>query len=111
MQLWEILVPASNWHTNTSFSYEHHKQWDDYVVSLTGGLTVFRGAKGSWRAPDGQLHLDRVIPCRIACWPEQLDKILLFTGSHYQQLAVMAYQISNNVIIKDTSHLIKNAKN
>lgn len=100
MELWEILVPAS-W-GKQQFSYEHHKAWDDYVISIAGGLTVFRGAKGQWISPDGKLFYDRIIPCRVACTREQLELIIDFTAKHYQQLAIMAYRVSDYVIIKHT---------
>ena len=99
-ELWEILVPASN-NKDKEFSYEHHKAWDAFVKNITGGLTVMKTAKGQWVSPiTGVEYLDRIIPCRIACTEEQIKKIVLFTIKHYDQEAVMAYQISTKVIIK-----------
>ena len=106
--LWEILVPASK--TKQRFSYEHHKLWDEFVINLAGGVTVFKAAKGSWLAPIGELHEDRMIPCRVACTRSQLQQILDFTGKLYQQLAVMAYLVSQEVIIHPTTHLLDTQK-
>jgi len=98
-ELWEILVPASN-NKDLKFTYEHHKEWDEFVKNLTGGVTVLKTAKGQWVSPDGELFIDRMIPCRIACTWEELSVIIDFTIEHYSQEAVMAYKISDDVIIR-----------
>ncbi len=97
-KLYEILVPASN--GKQRFSYEHHKEWDAFVIGLASGITVMKAGKGEWVSPDGKLYKDRIIPCRIACTEKDIDKILDFTIKHYSQEAVMAYCISEEVIIR-----------
>lgn len=94
-KLWEILVPASN--SKKPFSYEHHKKWDFYVENISGGLTVLKAGKGTWKSPTGEIHLDRVIPCRIICTENEIDQIIQFTIKHYEQEAVLAYEVSSNV--------------
>ena len=94
--LWEILVPANS-NEGLEFSLEHHRAWDDKVRSLSGGLTILRTAKGQWLDPDGQFFLDRMIPVRIYCDEPAIDKIIEFTISHYNQKAVLAYQVSSYV--------------
>lgn len=96
--MWEILVPAS-WR-KTRFTYEHHKEWDAYVKEIAGGLTVYRGVKGEWISPSGELFKDRMIPVRVACAEEDIHKIIDFTINHYNQEAVLAYKVSEQVIIK-----------
>jgi hypothetical protein len=98
-ELWEILVPASN-NKDKKFSYEHHKEWDAFVKQITGGVTIMKTAKGQWLSPTGKLYVDRMIPCRIVCNEEQMNEIINFTIEHYDQEAVLAYKISNNVILK-----------
>lgn len=100
MELWEILVPASNGKLKIKFSYAHHKEFDNFVKSLSGGLTVLKSAKGEWESPSGELFTDRIIPVRIACSREDIEKIIDFTIEHYNQEAVMAYKLSDEVIIK-----------
>jgi hypothetical protein len=100
MELWEVLVPASNAKRKENFSYEHHKAWDEYVKSLSGGLTIFRTVKGEWVSDNGEIFVDRMIPVRIACSREDIEKIIDFTIEHYSQLAVMAYKVSDEVIIR-----------
>ena len=103
-ELWEILVPAS--YGKTRFTMEHHWAWDEFVKNLTGGLTVMRAAKGTWISPDGEEYLDRIIPVRIAVKSRDiLDQIIDFTIKHYEQEAVMAYLISEDVIIKHKNEL------
>ena len=98
-ELWEILVPASN-NKDLKFSYEHHKEWDEFVKKVSGGVTIMKTAKGQWVSPDGKLYIDRVIPCRIICTEEQINKIVDFTIDHYKQEAVLAYRISKRVILR-----------
>ena len=102
-KLYEILVPASN--KDRVFSYTHHKEWDAFVTSLTGGVTIMKTAKGEWYSPSGELFRDRMIPCKISCTEEEIHKIINFTIRHYKQEAVMAYLISEEVIIKFESEL------
>ena len=77
----------------------HHKCWDRYVRTISGGLTIMKPARGQWINTDSVLHEERVIPVRVACTRKQLDKIITFTLRHYNQIAVMAYRISDEVII------------
>lgn len=89
--LWEILVPCG-------FALSHHHKWDDFVRSQAGGLTLLRSVKGQW-VNDGKLYADRVIPVRIACDKEIIVRIMKFTREHYNQKAVMAYKLSDEVLI------------
>jgi hypothetical protein len=97
--MWEILVPASN-NKDLKFTFEHHKEWDEYVKEIAGGITIHRPAKGEWVSPDGKLYKDRVIPVRIMCTEAEIEKIIAFTISWYKQEAVLAYEISNHVKLR-----------
>lgn len=96
--LYEVLVPCKYEDTQKPVSTRHHISWDNYVTKLSGGLTIFKPVKGRWVYLNKEYN-DRNIPVRIACTREQLDKILKFTKHHYRQIAVMAYKISEEVII------------
>jgi len=109
--LWEILVPCS-YNTGKPVRTRHHKEWDKYVRKVSGGLTIFKPAKGQWIAPGtDDLYDERVIPVRIACTATQIKKIMKFTIRHYKQLAVMAYVISDCVIIMNDEDDDKERKN
>jgi len=104
LHLWEILVPAT---INGVKIVKHwHKKWDEFVVETTGGVTVLTKAVGQWSSNQGHI-LDELIPVRIACTVEQIDKIIDFTIKHYKQEAVMAYQVSMNVIVKHQTDVNK----
>ena len=97
--LWEVLVPCVM--RNRPIRLAHHKEWDKYVRRITGGLTILKPARGQWIEPaTDSLYEERVIPVRIACTRQQLDQIIDFTLRHYDQIAVMAYLVSEEVIIK-----------
>jgi hypothetical protein len=98
-QLWEILVPCMM--NNKPVRTRHHKEWDKYVRKISGGLTILTPGKGQWIDP-GNLNLweERMIPCRIYCTEAQIDMVINFTLKHYNQLAVMAYLVSNKIKLK-----------
>lgn len=56
-------------------------------------------AKGQWVHGD-KLFAERMIPVRIIATREEIDKIIDMTMSYYGQLAVLAYKISDEVIIR-----------
>jgi len=99
IELWEILVPAYS-NVGEEISIEHHKVWDEFVKKLTGGLTIMKTARGQWVSPNGELYVDRMIPCRIICTKEQIIEIIDFTIKHYDQEAVLAFKISDTVILR-----------
>ncbi|HTE58141.1 MAG TPA: hypothetical protein VK694_05340 [Verrucomicrobiae bacterium] len=97
-QLWEVLVSAND-NEGNEFPVEHHHVWDEGVRDITGGLTIMRTAKGQWLDAEGNLFAEKVIPVRVACGEAEIRQIMELTIQHYGQLAVMASQISERVII------------
>lgn len=106
-ELWEILVPATKPITfpgkHRFFRKRYHKLWDAKVIAIAKGLTVLQPNKGQWLSPRGELCNDRVIPVRISCTKSQIEEIMDITAKHYFQEAVMAYKVSDEVIIKHYS--------
>lgn len=96
-ELWEILVPTQYNDTKTPVKTRHHRQWDKYVRSISGGLSIFKPIKGQW-VHQGELYEERNIPVRIACTEKQIRHIGEFTKKHYRQICIMIYKISDNVI-------------
>ena len=102
-EMWEILVPASN--KLQEFTYEHHKRWDEFVISISGGVTIMKTVKGEWISPNNVRFKDRMIPVRIKCNGDDIDKIIDFTIKHYEQEAVLAYKISEDVILRHKNEI------
>ena len=98
MYMYEILIPTvMNGHPVRT---KHHKQWDKFVRKLTTGLTILKPAKGQWvDESTDTLHEERMIPVKIACTAHQLKMIINFTLSHYNQIAVLAYKVSDEVYL------------
>lgn len=111
--LYEVLVPTIYGDTLKPIRTKHHKQWDKFVQSITGGLTIGSPARGKW-IDKGIEYPERIIPVRIMCEEKfhlvpdtesleqyqdkmQIDKIVQFTLTHYRQKAVFYYVVSNNV--------------
>ncbi len=98
-ELWEILVPKV-FNNGQKVSVAHHRKWDEVIRKIAGGLTILKSAKGIWESPSGEIFQEGMIPVRIACSEEQMHSIIDETIRHYDQLAVMAFRISEHVIIK-----------
>ena len=99
-ELWEILVPA-NWNHGRKIDNYHHYNWDNQIRQITGGLTILPVNKGQWDH-ENEIYRDRMIPVRIACTEEQMKEIINLTLDHYfDQKAIMAYRISDKVIIQE----------
>lgn len=99
MEMWEILVPTIRRRTGVPYRTRYHRVWDRKVREITGGLTITPPVIGQW-IYGSELFKERMIPVRIACTREQIDKIVDFTLEYYDQLAVMAYKICDEVIIR-----------
>lgn len=98
--MWEILVPTVRRDGGKPYTTRYHRVWDAQVRKITGGLTVLTPAKGQWVSKEGELHAERMIPVRIVCTREQIETIIDITIGYYDQLAVLAYKISSEVILK-----------
>ena len=98
-QLWEILVPRV-FNEGIEIPLDYHRVWDERVRKISSGLTILKSAKGVWQSPSGEIFQEEMIPVRIACTKAQIDEIVDLTLDYYEQEAVMAYLVSDYVIIK-----------
>lgn len=98
-KFYEILVPTVS-NDGKPFRTRYHRVWDAKVRAITGGLTIMPPIKGQW-VYGLKFFRERMIPVRIACTEEQINKISDITAAYYQQKAIMYYLVSEQVIIKD----------
>jgi hypothetical protein len=100
--MWEILVPTERrLQSGKYYTTRYHRVWDDKVRDITGGLTIMTPVRGQWISHiTGELFRDRMIPVRILATREEIEKIIDFTLKYYDQLAVLCYKISDEVILK-----------
>lgn len=96
-QLWEVLVPTTM-NCGKRYKKRYHREWDRKVRAISGGLTVFKPGKGQWIGPSGTLFSERMIPVRIICQYAQLKEIVQLTLAHYEQEAVLAYRLGDEVL-------------
>lgn len=96
--LWEILVPTMM--NGKPVRTKYHKVWDEKVRAISNGLTILKSAKGEWVSSSGELFAERMIPVRIACSENDIEKIMDITIKYYNQEEVMAYKISECVKFK-----------
>jgi hypothetical protein len=97
-ELWEILVPTVR-NDGKPFRTRFHRVWDKKVEAISGGLTILTPGKGTW-VHEGQSIRERMIPVRVMCTREQIERIIDLTLEYYDQIAVMAYRVSDEIILK-----------
>ncbi len=95
-ELWEILVPRLT-NSKKQIPLKVHKKWDKEVERIAGGLTILKPAKGHWISKQGTLFKEEMIPVRIYCTENRINKIINKTLEHYCQKAVLAYKLSSKV--------------
>lgn len=98
--LWEILVPTIHRVSQRPIRVRYHRVWDAAVRRICGGLTIAAPVKGEWLASDGELFRDRMIPVRIVATREEIDVVVNMTLEYYDELAVLCYKLSDEVILK-----------
>ena len=96
--LWEILIPTVR-NDGRPIRLRFHRVWDHEVRLISGGLTIMPVAKGQWVHKD-ELFKERMIPVRVIATRKQMDRIVDMTMKYYEQLAVLAYKISEEIILK-----------
>ena len=101
-EMWEILVPTERrLEPGKFYTTRYHRVWDSKVRKITGGLTVMAPARGQWINPStGELFRERMIPVRIIATRDEIEKVIDLTIDYYNQIAVLCYKISDEVIIK-----------
>lgn len=72
--------------------------WDARVKDISGGLTIYPPVHGVWISDAGDEYKERMIPVRIMATRAQMVDICAMTKTYYEQLAVLAYRISDDVI-------------
>jgi len=100
--LYEILVPTIR-NNGRPFRTRFHRVWDQKVREISGGLTILKPAKGQWVDEDGDLFAERMIPVRIMCSAEDMDRIVDMSLVYYDQKAIMFYRVSDKVEIRKRS--------
>jgi hypothetical protein len=96
--MWEILVPTVR-NDGRPIRKRFHKVWDDKVRLISGGLTIMPVAKGQWLFKE-TLYEERMIPVRIIANRTEIESIVDFTMTYYDQLAILAYKIADEVILR-----------
>lgn len=97
--LWEILVPTIH-PSGKPIRVRYHRVWDAKVREIAGGLSIMKPLKGQWISSDNELFSERMIPVRIGCTEDEINKIADMTAKYYSQKAIMFYAVSSKWIIK-----------
>jgi hypothetical protein len=102
--MWEILVPTKR-NDGRPFRMRYHRVWDAKVREISGGLTIMPVVKGQWLDGAVLYHNERMIPVRIIATREEIEAIIDMTIVYYEQEAVLAYRVAEEVILKNKSEL------
>ena len=104
--MWEILVPTKS-NEGKPFRTRYRRVWDSHVREISGGLTIMPVGKGQWLDGTILYHNERVIPVRIIATREEIEKIIKMTIVYYNQKAVLAYKLADEVILMTEAELRK----
>jgi hypothetical protein len=110
MPLYQILVPSRN-KDDAEILPSYHQVWDEKVREIAGGLTILSDAKGKWTSPDGKAVFEKMIPVLISCTPDQIEVIIDFTLEYYEQQAVFAFKMTDDVLIRYNKKRVLEFKN
>jgi hypothetical protein len=94
--MWTILVPTVS-NDGKPYRTRYHRVWDTKVRAITNGLTIMPPTKGQWVCPEGRLYAERMIPVMFAATEAECEEIMKMTKGYYDQLAVMAWEVSTKV--------------
>jgi len=98
-ELWEILVPTVR-NNGKPIHTKFHRVWDAKVREISGGLTIRKPEKGQWVHPESKaLFAERMIPVKVSGTRRQIEQICWMTAKYYDQDVVMAYRISEEVLM------------
>lgn len=98
-EVWDILIPVAD-NDGNDFDIEFHKSWDQKVRDICNGLTIYKPVKGQWVNNTGKLFLEEMIPVRILATRSAIDRIINMTLQQYNQESILAYKISDEVILR-----------
>jgi hypothetical protein len=98
-ELWEILVPHAD-NDGVPIPISRHREWDEKVREISGGMTIMGIARGHWLSPTGKLFIEKVIPVRVICSETEISAIEDLTMDFYEQEAVLSYRISEKVRLR-----------
>ena len=97
-KMFTILVPTERRSDAKPIKTRFHRVWDAKVRTISGGITIMSPVKGQWMHGD-ELFSERMIPVMFIATDEQKDKIVEMTAVYYDQLAILCWEISNNVTL------------
>lgn len=101
IKLWEVLVPQRMYYGPNSagpfvVALEYHRRWDEKISKICGGLILHSTTQGLYGT-----EYESMIQVRIACTESELkNRIIPITKEHYKQEKVLAYLISESVILQ-----------
>ena len=100
--MYEILVPTSMKRDGVlkPIRTRYHRVWDSKVREISGGLTILTPAKGQWVSPKGEIFIEKMIPVRIVCTEDEMEKIADMSAKYYLQEAILYYRVSDHVAIR-----------
>lgn len=106
--MWEILVPCKR-NDGRPIHTRFHRVWDAKVREISGGLTILPVVKGQWLNGAVLYHNERMIPVRIIATREEIEKIIDMTLVYYDQEAVLAYKVADEVVLKTIAEVENNS--
>jgi len=99
--LWEIFIPKNN-NRETIYEVSHHREWNKKVTTETDVILLSSDPHKKKSCPTigESFFSEEMILLRVCCTPEEFDKILDITVQHYDRPEIIAFKLSENMIVK-----------
>ena len=94
--LYEILVPTF-FGTNPKIIINTIKVWENELLLISRGLTKLPVVDGVW-INEGKEYFYKNTPYRVCVTLEELNALLKLAKTLFNQITIMAYKISDDVI-------------
>lgn len=107
--LYEILIPVY-YNDGDAIPSKVITEWTDFTIKLAGGLTRFPEVIGSWRSQNGKVYTEYMVPFRVACKKEDMEKLAELALRLFKQEAIMITEVSNNVIFRSKADYADTSK-
>jgi hypothetical protein len=99
--LWEIFIPK-NHNKEMIYGVSHHREWNRKVTKETNVILLSSSSYKEKSCPtiEEPFFSEEMLLLRVYCTQEELDRILDITVDHYDRDKIIAFKISENMIVK-----------
>lgn len=92
MHLFTLLIP-DNEKTRTC------QAWKRELIDKCGGYTIGPTCEGAWKASEGRVIVEPILPVTLLCSEVTIREIALYIKHTYNEESVMFWKLSNEAFL------------